>query len=60
MRHMASIYRSLAAFARNLTVWAYSVKQLSHHIWITHALKNDLKLAVWSIKRAVEYGISFD
>ena len=60
IRHMASIYRPLAAFARNLEVWAYSVKQLSHHIRISRPLKNDLNLAIWGIKRAAEYGISFD
>ena len=60
IRHMASIYRPLAAFARNLEVWAYSVKQLSHHIRISRPLKNDITLAIWGIKRAAEYGISFD
>ena len=60
IRHMASIYRPLAAFARNLEVWAYSVKQLSHHIRMTRPLKNDLMLAIWGIKRAAQYGISFD
>ena len=60
IRHMASIYRPLAAFARNLEVWAYSVKQLSHHIRMTRPLKNDLMLAIWGIKRAAEYGISFN
>ena len=60
MRHMASIYRQLMAFARNLEVWAYSVKQLAHHIRMTCRLKNDPKLAIWSIKRTAEYGISFN
>ena len=57
---MASIYRQLAAFARNLEVWAYSVKQSSHHICMTRPLKNDLKLTIWGIKCAAENGISFD
>ena len=60
IRHMASIYRPLAAFARNLEIWAYSVKQLSHHVRITRPLKNDLNLAIWGIKRAAECGTSFD
>ena len=60
IRHMASIYRPLAAFARNLEVWAYSVKQLSHHIRMSRPLKNDIELAIWGIKRAAQYGISFN
>ena len=32
IRHVASTYALFAAFARNLQVWAYSVKQLSHYI----------------------------
>ena len=57
---MASIYKPLAAFARNLEVSAYSVKHLSHHIRMTRPLKNDLKLAIWGINSAAKYGISFD
>ena len=60
IRHMASIYKPLAAFARNLEAWAYSVKHLSHHIRISCPLKEDIKLAIWAMKRAAEYGISFD
>ena len=54
---MASIYKPLAAFARNLEVWAYSVKHLSHHIRMSCPLKEDIKLAIWAMKRAAEYGI---
>ena len=60
IRHMASIYRPLAAFARNLEVWAYTVKQLSHHIRMSRPLKNDIELAIWGIQRAAQYGISFN
>ena len=60
IRHMASIYKPLAAFARNLEVWAYSVKHLSHHIRMSRPLKNDLELAIWGINRAAKYGISFN
>ena len=60
IHHIASIYRPLAAFARNLEAWAYSVKYLSHHIRVSRPLRNDLELAIWGIKRAAEYGISFD
>ena len=60
MPHMASIYRPLPAFARNLEVWSYSVKQSSHHIRMTASLKKDLKLAIWGIKRAAKCGIPFD
>ena len=59
-RHMASIYRPLEAFARNLESWASSVSNLSHHIRLSRPLKNDLKLCMWAISRAAEYGISFD
>ena len=59
-RHMASIYRPLAAFARNLERWAYSVSSLPHHIRISRPLKNDLRLCMWAISRASQYGISFD
>ena len=52
---MALIYKPLEAFARDLEVWAHSVKQLSHHIRLTRPLKNDLKSAILSIKRAAEY-----
>ena len=45
IRHMASIYRLLAASASNLEVLF---------------LKNDSKLASWGMKRAAEYSISFD
>ena len=60
IRHMASIYKPLAAFARNLEIWAYSVKHLSHHIRMSSPLKEDIRLAIWAMKRAAEYGISFD
>ena len=33
---------------------------MSHHIRIAYPLKNDLKLAIWGIKRAAEHGTSFD
>ena len=59
LRYMASIYRPLATFAGNSEVWACSVKQLSHHIWITRPLKKDLRLAIWGIKRAAGCGTSF-
>ena len=39
---------------------AFSVEQFSQHGRITHVLKSDLKLAICSIKRAAECGISFD
>ena len=60
IRHMASIYRPLAAFARSLEIWAYSVKHLSHHIRMTKPLKNDIEFCIWAINRASQYGISFD
>ena len=60
IRHMATIYKPLAAFARNLEIWAYSVKNLSHNIRITRPLKEDIKLAIWAMQRAAQYGISFD
>ena len=59
-RHMASIYRPLAAFARNLEVWAYSVKKLSHHVRLSKPLKNDIELCIWGIDQASKFGISFD
>ena len=59
-RHMASIYRPLAAFARNLEVWAHSVPYLSHHIRLSRPLKNDIDLCIWGMLRASNYGISFD
>ena len=59
-RHMASIYRPLAAFARNLESWAYTVKLLSHHIRITRPLKNDINLCIWAMRQASKVGISFD
>ena len=59
-RHMASIYRPLAAFARNLEVWAYKCNHLDHHIRITAPLRKDLKLCIWGMQRAAQYGISFD
>ena len=60
IRHVASISRPLAGFARNSKVWAHSVKQLSHHIRKTRLFKNDFKIAIWSIKRTTECGTSFD
>ena len=54
---MASIYKPLAAFERNLEVLAHSVKKLSHHIHMSRPLKDDLELAIWGIKRAAECGI---
>ena len=59
-RHMASIYRCLSAFARNLESWAYSVSRLSHHIKISKPLKNDINLCIWAMNRASLYGISFE
>ena len=59
-RHMASIYRPLAAFARNLEMWAYSVKNLNHHVRMSRPLKNDIELCIWGIARAAKIGISFD
>ena len=59
-RHMASIYRPLAAFARNLECWAYSVKKLSHHVRLSKPLKNDIQLCIWGINQASKFGISFD
>ena len=58
-RHMASIYRPLAAFARNLEQWVYPYKHLDHHLHISKPLREDMKLCVWGITRAAEYGISF-
>ena len=49
---MASIYKSLAAFTRNLEVWAFSVKKLQHHIKINRALKNDINLCIWAMSTA--------
>ena len=60
IRHVASIYRSLAAFATNLKNSACSVKQLSHHVRMTRPLKNDLKVTLWVIKPAAECCTSFD
>ena len=60
-RHMASIYRTLSAFSRNLERWAYAKPiHLDHHIRMSRPLKNDLKLCIWAIRRAAEYGISFN
>ena len=51
-RHMASIYRPLAAFARNLEVWAYSVKNLSHHTRVSKPLKNDCESCILGMNTA--------
>ena len=59
-RHMASIYRPLAAFARNLECWAYSVKKLSHHVRLSKPLRNDIDLCIWGITQASQFGISFN
>ena len=45
MHHVASICRPSAAFARNLEVWVYSVKQASHHIRMTRPLKKSLRIS---------------
>ena len=59
-RHMAVIYRSLAAFARNLEYWAYSVSKLDHHIHLSRSLKNDIKLCIWSMNQLSTRGVPFD
>ena len=59
-RHMASIYRPLSAFARNLEVYAYTVKHLEHHIRVTRPLKNDVKLCMWAMTQAAQHGITFE
>ena len=60
IRHMASIYRLLAAFAGDLEIWADFVKHLSHHLRITRSLRSDITLTIWRIKRAADYGNFFD
>ncbi|MCP4910588.1 MAG: hypothetical protein GY907_07760, partial [Bacteroidetes bacterium] len=59
-RHMASIYRSLSAFARSLEIFACSWTVLDEYVKMTKYLKRDLELCIWAMKRADEYGVSFD
>ena len=59
-RHMATIYKSLAAFARNLEVYAHSVKELHHFIHINKALRSDLDLCIWGMKQASTFGVPFE
>ena len=59
-RHMATIYHSLAAFARSLEIYAYSVRELHHFININTAFKRDVDLCIWAIERASSVGVAFD
>ena len=58
-RHMATIYRSLSAFARNLESWAYKVHKLEHYIKITRAFRDDIDVCIWAMDKASKFEIPF-
>ena len=57
---MEVIYRSLAAFFRNLECWTCSVKKLGHHIQVSRPIKNDNSSCIWAMKQLLLVGVPFD
>ena len=57
-RHIASIYKCPSAFARNLEVWACSVKHPDQHIRVSRPLKNDIEFCIWGIQHCTRDGTS--
>ena len=57
---MGTIYRPLNSFARGLESWVYSKNSLDSKITISKPIIRDLKLCIWGMKQANQYGVSFD
>ena len=59
IRHMASVYRPLSAFARGLEKYVYT-KEEPTEIHMSRNLKRDLKFALWGITEASKFGVPWD
>ena len=56
IRHMASIYRPLSAFARSLEQYIYHRRHGSD-IHVSRNLRRDLAFARWGLNHAAKYGV---
>ena len=59
IRYSATFCRPLAAYARNMEVYAHKLTQLSHRRRVTEPLKLDLDLILWGLQHATTTGVSF-